>query len=927
MDYDALAKQFGGVAAAPAAPPSGEVDYDALAKQFGGGRSIDLADVPGQALMNAPASAAKFAGNIVTAVTNPVQTVTGLADLAAGGLRAGAKAVLPEKVFQFIDSIDNPETTKRISETANAVGGQLAEDYGSWDGIKRKAATDPVALVSDMSTLLTGGSLLARGAQMPGVAGKLNTAATMTDPLALTIKGVGAAGSAGVNAARSVPGMVMGIVPRALEPFTNPRGVVVNKLAGLVDPTEAVNALRATQNMEVTPGAPKPSFTERLVAGGVNNPGVADMQAGLRNASPAAAKDVFAFEQQRVGAIQAQIARIDEQVQNTATALTPDQTAKLKTVRDSLMQNLAEEQAQLAARSTRTAQVLPDVDQAAPGQAIQARAAGMARETRANVVEPAYEAAYNAAGDGRINISAPVRRAQEIMGRTLSTMDASTVPEPIRRLLSYETGPRPGEYIELIPGAGYTGPPRAPAVPEVSLRDLGDIRQALNTEWRAAKGSSAPDAATRAHNLKTLIDEVDGSIRRSNGIPDNAKTLFTDALGVYSEKFAPRFRSGETGDMFRYTSQNRPVLAPSETVPAYLKTPEGAQQFVRSFETDPSAVNSMRVGVLGWLRDAAVDKTTGFLDPAKLDQFIKQHGRQIETLDGGSNTRLRPFIDTLRDEARTAKTNLDALASDAARMKKPQDAAGLVDQALKSSVEMDFIKQKLSPPAREALAAELRNRALTSIKEGNPEAALKYLTDNAKAIKTGLGKGTAYDDLVGLARFQKDLADVAKQAPKTDIPSVVTLQKTFTPAQLTDLKVVADDLKRMRQADELAAGTNVERASAKMLATQDAQSIGVSAKDAPAFFTPVYTAIRNTIKKVEERVNRKAIAEAVDLLYRDPDKLIPLLEKAAQAKTPRASPPSSPRTLTIPAMRGAPLASAGAVNSMSSQENRNAMAR
>lgn len=918
MDYDALAKQFGGVAVTP---QPDEVDYDALAKQFGGARSVALADVPGQALQNAPASAKKFADNIVTAVTNPIQTATGLADLAAGGLRAGAKAVLPERVFQFIDSVDNPETTQRISQMASAVGGEIADNYGSYEGIKRKVATDPVGFMADVSTLLTGGSLVAKGAQLPGVAAKVNTAAVMTDPLALTIKGAGKV----AGAAASIPSAAAGIVPRALEPFTNPQGVVVNKLAGLVDPTEAVNALQATQNMPVTPGAPPPTLTERLIQGGVANPGVADMQSGLRNASADAAKEVFAIEQQRIGAIQAQIARIDAQVQNTAAALTPDQTAKLKTVRDSLLQNLADEQAKMTERAGRVAQVLPDIDPAIPGQAIQDRAGTLARETRANVVDPAYEAAYKEAGEGRINITAPVKRAQEIMGRTLSTMDASTVPEPIRKLLSFENPPRPGEFIELAPNAGYTGPARPPAPPEVSLRELGEIRQALNTEWRTAKGSAAPDAATRARNLKTLIDELDGAMERSSGISDNAKALYGEALGVYAEKFAPRFRAGETGDMFRYTSQNRPVLAASETVPAYLKTPEGAQQFVKTFETDPGAVVAMRQGVTGWLRDAAIDKTTGFLDPAKLDQFIKQHGRQIDTLDKGSAASLRPAIEAVRDEARKVKTGLDALASDAARMKRPQDAAGLVDQALKSPVEMDFIRQRLSPPAREALAAELRNRALTSIKEGAPETALKYLTDNAKAIKTGIGKGAvkAYDDLVGLARFQKDLADVAKQAPKTDIPTVAKLQKTFTQAELTDLKVVADDLKRMRQADELAGNTNVERNKVKTLATEDAHAIGVSAKDAPAFFTPVYTAIRNTIKKIEDRVNRKAVAEAVDLLYRDPDKLIPLLEAAAK---PAVRPPRSNPLNLAPNMRGAPLATAGGVNAMA-QENQNAMAR
>lgn len=97
-------------------------------------------------------SAKRFVGGLVEAITHPVQTVGMLGDVLAGGLRAA----LPEKVVSFIDQIDNPETTQRISSAANAVGGMMKQRYGSIDALKDTLATDPVGAVGDLSLLLTG---------------------------------------------------------------------------------------------------------------------------------------------------------------------------------------------------------------------------------------------------------------------------------------------------------------------------------------------------------------------------------------------------------------------------------------------------------------------------------------------------------------------------------------------------------------------------------------------------------------------------------------------------------------------------------------------------------------------------------------------------------------------------------------------------
>jgi hypothetical protein len=159
-------------------------------------REYELTEVPGAALRNLPGSAKQFATGLYEAVTNPLQTLTAVADVAAGGL----KMALPKAVTDFIDRFDtDPQATQRAVDTAKAFGGLMADRYGSYEAIKRTVAEDPVGAAGDLSTLLSAGRVpvgaAATGARLAGAANAaqrltsaseaLRTAATVTNPLSV----------------------------------------------------------------------------------------------------------------------------------------------------------------------------------------------------------------------------------------------------------------------------------------------------------------------------------------------------------------------------------------------------------------------------------------------------------------------------------------------------------------------------------------------------------------------------------------------------------------------------------------------------------------------------------------------------------------------------------------------------------------------
>jgi hypothetical protein len=152
-------------------------------------KSRSWLDVPGEAISNIPSSAWNFVSGIADAVTNPVDTATTLADLAAGTLRN----VTPAPIARAIDRMDpNPQAGKRASRTATATGQFFKQRYGSSEGIKNTLATDPVGAASDVSALLSAGASLAGKA--PRVASALRKGAARTNPvnaITKTAKAVG----------------------------------------------------------------------------------------------------------------------------------------------------------------------------------------------------------------------------------------------------------------------------------------------------------------------------------------------------------------------------------------------------------------------------------------------------------------------------------------------------------------------------------------------------------------------------------------------------------------------------------------------------------------------------------------------------------------------------------------------------------------
>jgi len=132
-------------------------------------------EVGGRALENTPDSAKQLVGDLWNAIRHPIDTGGAIKDIAVGAVR-------------LIDGDDGGDQEAK----AKAVAKFFKERYWNGiDGFKRAFASDPVSIVADLSTVLSGGGLAA--ARAPGLAGQVAGVALKAgkaiDPLAVMGKG------------------------------------------------------------------------------------------------------------------------------------------------------------------------------------------------------------------------------------------------------------------------------------------------------------------------------------------------------------------------------------------------------------------------------------------------------------------------------------------------------------------------------------------------------------------------------------------------------------------------------------------------------------------------------------------------------------------------------------------------------------------
>lgn len=130
-------------------------------------------------------------GNLVEAVSSPLQTAQGFGDIVAGGVYKA----LPGPVQRGLTAIEtsqynplgNPAALQRAQTVAGAAGQEFVRPYSSGAEFQKTMEEDPFRFVGDVSMLLGGGGAALRAANMGGrtaaVANAMTRGSELTNPI------------------------------------------------------------------------------------------------------------------------------------------------------------------------------------------------------------------------------------------------------------------------------------------------------------------------------------------------------------------------------------------------------------------------------------------------------------------------------------------------------------------------------------------------------------------------------------------------------------------------------------------------------------------------------------------------------------------------------------------------------------------------
>ncbi len=299
------------------------------------------------------------------------------------------------------------------------------------------------------------------------------------------------------------------------------------------------------------------------------------------------------------------------------------------------------------------------------------------KAVKTKVVQPAYDAAFEAAGDAKIDVSKVVNEAERILDRKLSSFATETAPDTVRKLRGFIPSVPEAEAV-TVGKAGFKtarAPTPPPATPEATLLQLDDVRKAINADIAAASSSNAPMAATTLRNLKQLHAAIDDAVKSSTALPDEAKTLYKGALDTYRTQYAPRFKEGINANLFKQTNLQETKIKPEDVVSRYFQ-PKGeseAKDFLRLFDKNPDAMKIARTGIEDLYRREVTD-ATGFVTPEAHATFMKKYAEPLKILDdAGMNISQRVGV-VAKDAIRLAK--IDELAKASGNRLAPALPAG-----------------------------------------------------------------------------------------------------------------------------------------------------------------------------------------------------------------------------------------------------------
>jgi hypothetical protein len=586
-----------------------------------------------------------------------------------------------------------------------------------------------------------------------------------------------------------------------VKPAINYIGPKVGKMASSVADVLAPSRLKTTGLAEVLNNDPvlmgrvktllEQGKTIDQAAAIVGSPGLATFAQTARNASPATQmlyNDLAAaLKASQENKLATAAANVNALAQRNLPVATASPTAPRRAVKQALAgeaaalegqktaltgQLTAQQQAAEAALAAQRQGVeggIANVSQLETGRALAKANEEILRNTQRTVTGPAYQAAFDAAPEATINLTGVAGVAKEQRGELLTQLKG-LAPNSAALLERY--GPKQVEAIIQGVPVKQTIPP-AP----ITLEEAHAIRQAINIDRAALKGSNESGANITRARLNELYDSVNAAISRD--VAPEAKALFEDANTLFKERIVGVHRTGQPSNLTRTSTLNEPMLRPGDIVSKAMADEGSTLQFLNVFKQDAAAMQNLKTGVEDLYRQQVLSGGKA-ATPQAHAKFIADNAKQLGALDSagmGMTTRLNQIggqIKGLTAAEETLAAQGKAIPSKVAETFKAEDEALNLASTTLGFKQTDKLRSaivsnpetasqalvRMDAPAKSSLARGVMQDA------GKASDPLKHLVDNEQGIMRVLN---ANDPKTAKATFNaaKDAAELLKIIEQT----------------------------------------------------------------------------------------------------------------------------------------------------------------
>ena len=431
----------------------------------------------------------------------------------------------------------------------------------------------------------------------------------------------------------------------------------------------------------------------------------------------------------------------------------------------------------LAAEQARITGNVANVSQLETGQQLAKANDAILENTKKTVTAPAYNAAFEASPNATINVNNLATAAKGQVGDLLTQLKGLA---PNAAALLEEYGPK---QVNVNMGNGVVV--KTPAEPKlITLEDAHKIRQAINIDRAALKGSTEAAANTTRLRLSQLYDEVNKSIKA--GTSPEAFKLFEDANNLFKERIIGVHRTGQPTNLSRTSTLNEPMLLPENIASTALKNEGNTRQFLKVYEQDPAALQTLKTSIEDLYRQEVLAPNAG---ANAHSTFMFKNEKQLNALDE-TGMGIRSRLQTIGEDLGKVKAGEEALTLAKKELpNKVKAEFAAQDEALKLTSDtlnfknindlrtkvvadpmtMNMALRRMDAPAKASLARGVMQDVMSDVMSGTVNGGAKALENLTKNESTIMAALKAHDPKTAAKTFAdaKQMADLYRLVEET----------------------------------------------------------------------------------------------------------------------------------------------------------------